>query len=390
MNSLYMDIGYQSLNKFGESICGDTVEVVEYGDGEAIIVLADGLGSGVKANILSTLTAKIISKMIAESMSLEECIHAIAATLPVCEVRGIAYSTFTVICITKDHVAEILQYDNPHVILLRNGKHMEFEKTSQVIDNKLIYKSRIPLNEGDVLIAVSDGVINAGVGKTLNFGWQRDQVIDYMENLYHNNFSAKAQTTALLEQCDTLYNKEPGDDTTVCTVRICARRPLNLMIGPPANPDDTSRMMSLFFSKQGKRIVCGGTTSMLAAEYLGEELVTELDYIDPKIPPIARINGIDLVTEGVITFSQVLIYARDYLGKNKLYMDWREKKDGASMIARMLFEEATDINFYVGRAMNSAHQNSNLPIDFNIKMQLVEELAETLKKMGKHVRLSYF
>jgi len=390
MNSLYVDIGYQSLNKFGESLCGDTVEVVERKNGEVVLVLADGLGSGVKANILSTLTAKIISKMVAESMSIEECVYAVAATLPVCEVREIAYSTFTVICITKELVAEILQYDNPPVILLREGKHVEFEKTSQVIADKLIYRSQIPLREGDVLVAVSDGAVHAGVGKSLHFGWQRSHIIEHMESIYHSQFSAKAQTTALLEQCELLYRGEPGDDTTVCTLRICERKPLNLMIGPPANPADVPRMMALFFSKQGKRIVCGGTTSMLAAEYLGEELETELEYVDPQIPPIGRVRGIDLVTEGVVTVSQVLVYARDFLEKNKLYMDWRTKRDGASMIARLLFEEATDINFYVGLAMNVAHQNSKLPIDFNIKMKLVDELADSLRKMGKRVRLSYF
>jgi hypothetical protein len=390
MNSLYVDIGYQSLNKFEEILCGDTVEVVEGRDGETIIVLADGLGSGVKASILSTLTSKIIAKMIAESMSLEDCIHAIAATLPVCEVRKLAYSTFTVVCISKDYVAEILQYDNPHVILLRDGKHLEFDKVSQTIGGKLIYRSRIHLDEGDTLIAVSDGAINAGVGKTLNFGWQRGDIIKYMELIQPKKFSAKAQTTALLEQCDILYAGEPGDDTTICTVRMCTRKPLNLMIGPPTNPDDVPRMMSLFFSKQGKRIVCGGTTSMLAAEYLGEELVTDLNYIDPHIPPIATVKGIDLVTEGVVTFSRVLDYARDYLGQNKLYMDWMTKKDGASLIARLLFEEATDISFYVGLAMNSAHQNNDFQFNFNMKMRLVDELSELLKKMGKSVRLSYF
>jgi hypothetical protein len=149
-------------------------------------------------------------------------------------------------------------------------------------------------------------------------------------------------------------------------------------------------MMSLFFSAQGQRIVCGGTTSILAAEFLKEELITDLNYIDPKIPPIGKVKGIDLVTEGVVTFSQVLAYARDYLGNNKLYMDWRTKRDGASMIARLLFEEATDINFFVGLAINSAHQNTDLPIDFNIKMKLVDEVADSLRKMGKQVQLSYF
>jgi hypothetical protein len=390
MNSLYVDIGHKSLSKFGESLCGDTVEIVDRNDGEVVIVLADGLGSGVKASILSTLTAKIIAKMMAESLSIEECVYAVAATLPVCELRKIAYSTFTVICITKDNVAEILQYDNPHVILLRNGKHFEFERTSLVIEDKLIYRSSVPLHEDDILIAVSDGALNAGVGKTLNFGWQRSHIIAFVEGLYHNNYSAKAHTTALLEQCELLYKGEPGDDTTVCTVRLQGRKLLNLMIGPPADPADVSPMMSQFFSKQGKHIVCGGTTSMLAAEHLGKELVTDLNYIDPKIPPIGKIEGVELVTEGVITTSQVLVYARDYLDKNELYADWRTKKDGASMIARLLFEEATDVNFFVGLAMNSAHQNSNLPIDFNIKMKLVDDLSKSLEEMGKRVQLSYF
>ncbi len=98
----------------------------------------------------------------------------------------------------------------------------------------------------------------------------------------------------------------------------------------------------------------------------------------------------DLVTEGVITINRVLEYARDYLNDNERFVDWSFKKDGASMIARLLFEEATDINFYVGRAINPAHQNPKLPISFSIKMRLVEELAECLKKTGKKIKISYF
>lgn len=166
---------------------------------------------------------------------------------------------------------------------------------------------------------------------------------------------------------------------------------MNLMIGPPADPKDVNKMMALFFSKEGKHIVCGGTTSTLAAEFLHEPLdVSMPTYIDPEIPPTAKIKGVDLVTEGVITISRVLEYARDYLKDNERYTDWSYKKDGASSIARMLFEEATDINFYVGRAVNPAHQNPNLPIGFNIKMRLIEELSECLKNMGKKIKVSYF
>ena len=165
---------------------------------------------------------------------------------------------------------------------------------------------------------------------------------------------------------------------------------MNILFGPPSNRDDANRMMSLFFSKEGKHIVCGGTTSSIAAKYLGKPLRASLSFERSEIPPTAEIEGVDLVTEGVITMNKVIEYAKDYLGDNLLYEDWSWGKDGASRICRLLFEEATDINFYVGRAVNPAHQNPDLPINFNIKMNLVEELSACLKKMGKRIKVSYF
>ena len=390
MNKLCTDIGYYSLNKYGEQLCGDHIEVVEQGENCTIMVLADGLGSGVKANILSTLTAKIISTMMANAMPIEECVSTIAATLPVCEVRKIAYSTFTIIRIMDNREAEIIQYDNPHVIFLREGKLLKYPETVVKIDGKTIYQSKISIRENDALVVMSDGVIHAGVGRTLNYGWQRENVIDYMEMMYDGTSSSKNLATILLDECNRLYEDEPGDDTTVCVIKIRERKPMNLLIGPPSDPNDTHKMMSLFFSKEGKHIVCGGTTSGLAAEYLGKEVRTRLDYIDPGVPPIAEINGVDLVTEGVITINKVLSYAQNYLEDNQYYSNWSYKRDGASLISRLLFEEATDINFYVGRAINPAHQNPDLPIGFNIKMRLVEELSACLKKMGKRIKVSYF
>ena len=392
MNSLCTDIGYVCLNKCGEQLCGDRVEIVEQGDNATVVVLADGLSSGVKANILSTLTAKIISTMMANDMTIEDCVSTIAATLPVCDVRKVAYSTFTIIRIAGSNLeAELIQYDNPHIIFLRDGKHVDYPEICEMIDGKAIYKTKLKLREGDAFIAMSDGAIHAGVGQSLNFGWQREQIMEFMETVYDPAFTAKTLSTMLVNECSRLYGGEPGDDTSACTVKIRRREPMNLMIGPPADPKDVNKMMALFFSKEGKHIVCGGTTSTLAAEFLHEPLdVSMPTYIDPEIPPTAKIKGVDLVTEGVITISRVLEYARDYLKDNERYTDWSYKKDGASSIARMLFEEATDINFYVGRAVNPAHQNPNLPIGFNIKMRLIEELSECLKNMGKKIKVSYF
>ena len=392
MNSLCTDIGYVCLNKCGEQLCGDRVEIVEQGDNATVVVLADGLGSGVKANILSTLTAKIISTMMANDMSIEDCVSTIAATLPVCDIRKVAYSTFTIIRIAGSNLeAELIQYDNPHIIFLRDGKHVDYPEICEMIDGKAIYKTKLKLREGDAFIAMSDGAIHAGVGQSLNFGWQREQIMEFMETVYDPAFTAKTLSAMLVNECSRLYGGEPGDDTSACTVKIRRREPMNLMIGPPADPKDVNKMMALFFSKEGKHIVCGGTTSTLAAEFLHEPLdVSMPTYIDPEIPPTAKIKGVDLVTEGVITISRVLEYARDYLKDNERYTDWSYKKDGASSIARMLFEEATDINFYVGRAVNPAHQNPNLPFGFNIKMRLIEELSECLKNMGKKIKVSYF
>ena len=101
-------------------------------------------------------------------------------------------------------------------------------------------------------------------------------------------------------------------------------------------------------------------------------------------------EGVDLVTEGVITVNKVLAYARDYLAGNREYEKWSLGRDGASQISRLLFEEATDINFFVGRAINPAHQNPDLPINFNIKMNLVEDLSKCLRQMGKRIKVIYF
>lgn len=390
MNNLYTDIGYHSLNHYGEQLCGDHIDLAERDDDTHIVVLADGLGSGVKASILSTLTSKILSTMMAQKMQIDDAVSTMASTLPVCQVRGIAYSTFTIVMISDNDEAEIIQYDNPHVIMLRDGKNVVYLETSFEIDGKTIYRSKLKIQEGDTFILMSDGCIHAGVGMALNYGWQRDNIIEFMETMYNPEYTAKALTTILLDECNRLYGDKPGDDTTVCTIKIRPRQSVNLMIGPPANPKDVTKMMSLFFSKQGKHIVCGGTTSTLAAEFLGKEVIPSLKYLDPEIPPTAEIEGVDLVTEGVITINKVLTYAQSYLTDNECFNEWSVKQDGASQISRILFEEATDINFYVGRAVNPAHQNPNLPINFSIKMRLVEELSECLKKMGKQIKVSYF
>ena len=390
MSNLCPDIGYLSVNHFGEELCGDHVDVVSGGDGSKVIVLADGLGSGVKASILSTLTAKIISTMLAAGMDLEDCVSTIAATLPVDAQRGVAYSTFTILHLKSNQTAELIQFDNPLAVLIRDGSSVDYPRTEINVDGKRIFRSILRLQEEDVFLLMSDGCPHAGIGTAYNFGWRREDIIDFIEPLTVVGYTAKTLATLLVNECFQLYGGQPGDDATACVVRVRRRTPMNLLFGPPANRDDANRMMSLFFSKEGKHIICGGTTASIAANYLGKPLVTTLDYVAKDVPPISKLESVDLVTEGIITVNKVLTYAKDYLRDNLSYEQWNFQNDGASQIARLLFEEATDINFYVGRAINPAHQDPRLPINFSIKMNLVKELSACLEQMGKRIKVSYF
>ena len=390
MNDLCVDIGYKAINHYGEQLCGDHVEVIEQNENSQVVVLADGLGSGVKASILSTLTSRIISTMVAEGLSIEECVKTIAETLPICSVRGVAYSTFSILHIVNNREAEIIEYDNPQAIFIRDGKNVVVPRSEMTIMGKKLYKTVVSLKEGDHFILMSDGCPHAGLGTVYNFGWRRDDIIAYVEPLVCAGYTAKTLATILVDECDRLYGNKPGDDTTACVVRVRKREPVNILFGPPANRDDAGRMMSLFFSKEGKHIVCGGTTASIAAKYLGKEVKASISFVRSDVPPIAEIEGVDLVTEGVITMNKVVEYAKDFVTDNQLYEKWSYGHDGASLICRLLFEEETDINFYVGRAVNPAHQNPDLPINFNIKMNLVEELSKSLKKMGKRIKVNYF
>lgn len=389
-NRYVTEIGYLSFNHVGEELCGDHIEVTSKDDTTKILVLADGLGSGVKANILSTLTSKMLSSMIAGDISIKECIRCIANTLPVCKVRNVAYSTFTIIKIKDNKYVDIYNFDNPTPFMIRNGEVKDLSYSSTVIDDKSIYHAKIEALPYDTFILMSDGVKYAGVGETLNFGWDMPQIKNFMGMLYRKEYSSKALATELANQCNNLYNSRPGDDTTVAVVRIRERQQVNLLIGPPTNKEDDEEMLSLFFAKEGIHIVSGGTTGNLVSRYLKQPLVLQTEYLDKEVPPTASIEGVDLVTEGVITINKVLEYADNYLKQNDLYTTWFYKIDGASQIAKYLFEQATDINFFVGCAINNAHQGEDTGINFTTKMHLIDELAKKLKLMGKNVKVTYF
>ena len=194
------------------------------------------------------------------------------------------------------------------------------------IGGKKVYKSVIELKDGDVFIVMSDGCPHAGLGIKYNFGWRREDIITFMLPYVYCGYTAKTLSTILVDECNRLYGDKPGDDTTACVLKVRKREPVNILFGPPSNPDDVNRMMSLFFSKEGKHIVCGGTTSKIAAEYLHTTVQTEYTSPDPDIPPISHVQGIDLVTEGIITVDRILAYSKDYVKDNRSFEKWCYKK----------------------------------------------------------------
>lgn len=388
--SLYIDVNYESLNKYREELCGDKVEIIRSSD-SVVVVLADGLGSGVKANILATLTSKIIGTIMSNGLDIDEAVNTIASTLPVCKERGVAYSTFSIIQIFNTGEGYLVEFDSPAIMRLRKGKLLEIETESREVSGKVINEARFTVSPDDLFIMISDGVIHAGIGQTLNLGWQWSNVREYVQKTYKKDMSSKAIAKLLLSACDSLYANEPGDDTTV--VALKAKKPikLNLMIGPPVDSSNDRDIVTRFISREGKKVVCGGTTSQIVSRVTQKEIKTSIEYFNPAVPPTAEIEGINLTTEGVLTLRKTLELLKTCVSPESTMSDFLKlnKKDGASKLAKMLLEESTSIYFFIGQAINPAHQNPEFPLNMGLKFKLVEEIAGLLRLAGKHVTIEY-
>lgn len=386
-----IDAAWKSLNKFEEELCGDKVEVHKTETSD-IVILADGMGSGVKANILATLTSKILGTMFLEGASIEDCVETIAKTLPVCQERKTAYATFSILQIFHDGNAYLAEFDNPVCVFVRDGKIVDYPYTERIIEEKKIREYRFRVQKNDCFVLMSDGVIYAGAGEILNFGWTWENMAEYTLKCTRQTLSAARLASLLSDACNDLYEQKPGDDTTVAVVRVRERQVVNIFTGPPEKKEDDERLMYDFMHSPGKKIVCGGTTANIAARVLGKEIVTSVNYANPDIPPTASLEGIDLVTEGVLTLGKTLKLLKRY-AEDDFDVDFFDELDadnGASRLAKIIIEECTDLCLFVGRAVNTAHKDSSLPFDLSMRMNLVEQLKETAERLDRQVTVSYY
>lgn len=383
------EMAYYRLNKNGEELCGDHVEIVNDTPNLQVLVLADGLGSGVKANILSTLTSKMLATMLSQNLNLDEAVDTVTGTLPVDKKLNIAYSTFTTFRIVNHEYVEISRFDSPKVLMLRNGKHVPFKEYSRVINGKTVYQSRIHLQENDCFLAFSDGVIQAGPGPALNNDWLWPDVARYMEDIYDPSLGGRSLAYLLVDRCKQLYKHAAADDTTVAALSIRPKVQVNVLYGPPLDPLDDALVVSNFLQKPGKHVVCGGTSAHIVARCLEQEVVPGEYNEKSNLPPISTIKGLDLVTEGALTVHACSAYLENALTSNSQFFDWGFKTDGASQLARIFIEDATDIHFTIGRAINVEHEELDPGLHFNAKLQQVQEMMELLKKLGKKVDVEY-
>ena len=366
MVDLFIESGHASINKHDETLCGDSYSIKKNGE-QLVAVLSDGLGSGVKANILSTLTANMLSTMMLNRLPIDECIETVASTLPMCRERKLAYSTFTLACFT-DSTVRLVQYDNPDAVLLRNGKNYAYDTGIHFIGEKKICESTINLMENDMLVLMTDGITNAGIGKLSPGGWKREEVIAFLERWYTPDISPQNLAARLVEAGNVLCMDS------------------NVMIGPPADPKDDARVLKLFFAKEGSHICCGGSTAHMISRYLNKPIIPVEDSGTEKVPAIATIDGMDLVTEGIITLQQVADLAEQYVSDNRLSITINSGNDGVSLLCAYLFEQATDINFFFGKAENTA--NDDLDIGMDAKAIVINRLISSLREMGKNVKIS--
>ena len=382
-DKLFTEVAYGSMNKAGEELCGDSMSVTRAGD-STIVILSDGLGSGVKAHILASLTVTMASTMLKEGGSIDMVLEALAATLPVCQLRELAYSTFTIAQIHDDGRVYLAEYDNPPAMVGKGRQAKAIERSERQIGERAVSEAFFQAQDGDWLVLVSDGVLHAGIGGVWNLGWGWERVEAYVRKVVAKDYSAAEVKDDLLTLVKRLYGGKPGDDVSCVVIKIRPPRLLTVMVGPPSCPDDDDLVVNRLLSLDGEKVVCGGTTAQVVARHLDVPLKVELTTMTSDVPPVARLEGVGLCTEGMLTLmkaKRLLVDATPHA--------LRAKRDGASQLARALLM-ADQIHFLVGRAINPAHQSPDVPPELALKGQMVEDMIDLLEKRNVQVTADYF
>ncbi len=387
--NISLDYGYYSINHFGEEVCGDRVNIRSNSD-SFIGVLADGMGSGVKANILSTMGSTILSTMLSGGETVESAVDVVIRSLPVCSERGLNYCTFSVVHVDKQGIAKLVEFDNPQAWIIRNRQVVQPERTLRQVEDKAIWESSLPLIEGDIIVVTSDGAVNAGMDNQFSYRWNWDSVAQWLCQRAHLFSSSRRLAVELVEAVNNLYGGKPMDDVTAMVLRIPHQQVVNIMYGPPEYPEDDAFMVHEFMESDGIKIICGGTTSNIVSRVMDSPMVTMPETAADGVPPIAFMADIDLVTEGVLTMTRAADMMETYYGDPNSDPHSLDANNGAAILAKQLIEDCTELRVFIGRARNPGYEDKEVPLDLNVKMKAIDRICKLLDQQGIKVSKYYY
>jgi hypothetical protein len=383
---LHFEIDSFACAKGGEELCGDTIRV-DRSPERILILLSDGLGSGVQANVSSTLTVEILSRMLGAGIPLHEVVPAIAATLPVRQSMNAAYATFSIIDIDRrSNFVRLTNYGNPPFLFFRRQSSFAHPAKTIMIDGREIQQYEFFLQPGDYIVCMSDGVPGASTDMYYDSGWSMGSICKHIENVLHlKNDNAPLIVKDLANQTLRAYGTVPRDDASIVVLRAREGKRVSLFTGPPADPASDDACAERFLKCEGKKLICGDTTSTIVSLYLGSMLREIPDSARNNLPGLSRLEGVDLVTEGMLTLSRTMEYLALCRGRRSAIP---HTHDAAALIADELMLADT-ITFMVGLADNSSYANLKLPSSSLFRKSVIRQMCDLLTEYEKEVVVEY-
>lgn len=382
MKNSFLEISHYQSSKHGQSAPGDVFQTIKRDDGRVISVLSDGLGSGIKAGVLATLTATMAARCVASDIPLKRVAEFVMRSLPVCSQRRISYATFTLVDIMPGGYVRVIEYDNPPYALLREGCLLEPIKSDLVLPrgragrDAVLRLSSFNARPGDRIVLYSDGVTQSGMGsKPWPLGWGDVAAQDYVQSLVTSKdgaLSARALAKAVVKEAIKNDAWTPRDDIS-CGVAYW-REPRRLLVisGPPLSKDRDKEMARLFSGFNGRKVIAGGTTANILARETGSRIHVNLKELDHEIPPSSEMPGADLVTEGILTLARVASLLENNQSENL-------PKNAAGRLLELMLDSDI-IHFIVGTRINEAHQDPSMPVDLEIRRNVVKRICTALEK----------
>lgn len=382
---MFVDIDCTQTKKYNQNTYGDYFLSKRY-PGRLIAVLSDGLGSGVKANILATMTATMLLKFIEAESNIRKACEIILNSLPVCQVRKISYSTFSAIDCDSEGNAKIVEEGNPQFVWIRDGEVMNPEFTvitSKTFPSRHMHIYHLKLKMGDRIVFCSDGVTQAALGsKELRLGVRREGLIKLIkEKLSENADVSSRELSSYIVRQAALAEPDHKAKDDISAVCLYFREPRQAMVftGPPYHQDKDNFYAKMFESFKGKKAICGGTTANLISRELNIPIKTQISLNCGRLPSVSFMEGIDLVTEGILTLTKTCEYLEN----------GESSEDAAGQLVKFLLDSDC-INFMVGAKLNQAHYDPALPVEIEIRKNIIKRMADVLEnKYIKKVVVKY-